>query len=65
MNEQYELRYLVRLAKAKNEDIHYKDFADYLEITDHSFYNWLKGYYSLSRTKANKLKELVYDLAMD
>ena len=62
---QDELRNLVKLAKAKNDDIYYKDFAEYLGITSHSFYNWLNGYYELGRESANRLLDVVYDLAMD
>ena len=53
------------MAKALNDDIFYKDFADYLEITEHSFYNWLKGYYNLSSKKEQKLRDIVIDLAVD
>ena len=63
--KQYEVRKLVKLAKAKNEDIYYKDFAEYLDITQHGFYNWLKGYYELSDDKLYKLIDVVVDLAMD
>lgn len=63
--EQYEVRKMVKLAKAKNDDIYYKDFADYLNITQHGFYNWLKGYYRLSEQNIKKLREIVVDLSMD
>ena len=63
--KQEEIRKLVKLAKAKNDDIYFKDFADYLEITQNSFYNWLNGYYTLSDDKIKKLLEVVIDLAMD
>ena len=53
------------MAKAKNDDIYYKDFAEYLDITQHGFYNWLKGYYELSDDKLYKLIDVVVDLAMD
>lgn len=56
------LRKKVKLAKACNIDIFYKDFAEYLEITEHSFYNWLNGYYELSQNNAKKLNDLVVDL---
>lgn len=59
------LRKQVKIAKALNDDIFYKDFADYLEITEHSFYNWLKGYYNLSSKKEQKLRDIVIDLAVD
>ena len=60
-----EIRKLVKLAKAKNDDIFYRDFADYLNISRNGFYNWLKGYYDLSNSKAEKLLEVVIELAMD
>lgn len=63
--KQCEVRKLVKLAKAKNDDIYYKDFAEYLDITKHGFYNWLKGYYDLSDDKLYKLIDVVVDLAMD
>ena len=55
------LRKQVKLAKACNDDIYYKDFAEYLEITEHAFYNWLNGYYNLSDKNARKLRDLVVD----
>ena len=60
--QQEELRKKVRIAKALNEDIFYKDFAEYLEITEYSFYNWLHGYYNLSRKNHIKLNDIVSDL---
>lgn len=60
--EQNILRQQVKMAKACNDDIYYKHFADYLEITEHSFYNWLNGYYELSSSKEDKLRDVVVDL---
>lgn len=48
-----------------NNDIYYKDFAEYLCVSQNSFYNWLKGYYNLSNRKLNKLNEIVIDLIQD
>lgn len=62
MIEQEKLRRQVRLVKAEYDDIYYKGFADFLGINEHSFYNWLNGYYKLSADKANKLHEVVIDL---
>lgn len=62
MNTQDILRKQVKLAKACNDDIYYKDFASYLNITEHSFYNWLNGEYSLSYDNAKKLEDIVIDL---
>lgn len=59
---QDKLRKLVKLAKVENDDIHYKDFAAYLNINEHSFYNWLKGYYNLSQDKYTKLNDIVINL---
>lgn len=56
------LRKQVKIAKACNDDIYYKDFAEYLDITEHAFYNWLSGYYELSNKKAAKLNDVVIDL---
>lgn len=53
------------MAKAKNDDIYYKDFAYYLNISQHSFYNWLKGYYKLSDKNINRLIDVVVDLIID
>lgn len=62
MNRQDFLRKEVKLAKACNDDIFYKDFAEYLEMTEHSFYNWLNGEYEMKSSKAKKLHEVVIDL---
>ena len=56
------LRKQTKIAKACNDDIYYKDFAEYLDITKHGFYNWLKGYYDLSSKKAKELQEVIIDL---
>lgn len=63
--DQEEIRKQVKLAKALNYDIYYKDFAEYLDIKEHSFYNWLNGYYNLSQSKLYKLKDVVADLVVD
>ena len=65
MTEQEEMRKRVKMAKAMNNDIYYKDFAEYLCVSQNSFYNWLKGYYNLSNRKLNKLNEIVIDLIQD
>ena len=44
------------------QDIQYQEIADYLEIKKNSFYNWLKGYYSLSITKQIQLQQIIDDL---
>lgn len=60
--EQDILRRQVKMAKAMNDDIYYKDFASYLDMTEHAFYNWLNGYYKLSRANVLKLRDVVIDL---
>lgn len=37
--EQDEVRKMVKIAKALNDDVYYRDFANYLKINSHSFYN--------------------------
>lgn len=53
------LRQYVKMAKACNDGITYKDFAEYLEININSFYNWINKRYDLSRSKAEKLLDYV------
>ena len=62
MKQQDILRKNIKLIKAEYDDIYYKDFAEYLKINEHSFYNWLHGYYSLSRDKVNLLNDIIIDL---
>lgn len=62
MNTQDKLRKQVKLVKAEYDDIYYKSFAEYLEMNEHSFYNWLNGYYKLSADKVSKLQEVLVDL---
>ena len=56
------LRKQVKIAKAEYNDIYFKDFASYINITEHSFYNWLNGYYDLSEGNYKRLKEVVLGL---
>ena len=60
--QQDNLRKQVRLAKANNIDILYKDFAEYINISLNSFYNWLSGSYELSYKKAKLLEDITIDL---
>ena len=62
MNTQDFLRKQVKHAKAEYDDIYLKDFATYIDITEHAFYNWLHGYYDLSSGNAMKLHDVVIDL---
>lgn len=52
------LRKRVKLIKAL-QGITYKELAEYLEISQKSFYNWLNGYYELSIENQNRLKEIL------
>lgn len=62
MKTQDFLRKQVKHAKAEYDDIYLKDFATYIDITEHAFYNWLNGYYDLSEAKRNKLQAIIIDL---
>lgn len=62
MREQEVLRKQVKRVKAEYDDIYYKNFAEFLGINEHSFYNWLNGYYKLSADKAEKLHDVIIDL---
>lgn len=62
MKQQEILRKQVRLAKACNEWLYYKDLAETLDIHEHSFYNWLNGEYELSNRKADILQDIVINL---
>lgn len=55
---QENLRKEIKLLKAL-QDVSYAEIAEHLEITRNSFYNWLKGYYSLSNVKTERLKEII------
>lgn len=62
MKQQDILRKQVKIAKACTDWLTFKDLAATLDITDHSFYNWLNGYYELSSKKAAQLQDLIIDL---
>ena len=62
MENQDNLRKQVKLAKACNDWIYYKDFAETLDMNINSFYNWLNNEYDLSKKKAAKLEDIVIDL---
>lgn len=60
---QEKLREQVKIIKALyGDEYKYLDFAEYLEMNIHSFYNWLNGYYSLGAEKEQKLKDIVNDI---
>lgn len=62
MRKQDKLRKQVRLAKALNDDWSYKAMSEVLQISTHSFYNWLVGSYELSSKKESQLISLISDL---
>lgn len=47
------------------QGISYKEIAEYLEIRQDSFYSWLKGYYSFSFERKQRLKEIIDNLRED
>lgn len=55
------LRIEVRKLKVY-QDIQYKEIAEYLEVKNSSFYNWLKGQFNLSQEKQNRLSEIIDNL---
>jgi len=59
MNEH--LRKECKLVKAI-QGISYKEIAEYLEITQDSFYCWIKGYYDLGEKKQRQLQQIVANL---
>lgn len=65
INPNEDLRKQVRLCKVYNNEWSYKQFAEVIDITPNSFYNWLNGYYELSYQKEKILKELLSDLMLD
>ena len=56
MNEK--LRKDVKLLKAL-QGISYKEVAEFLEIRQDSFYNWLKGYYEFSEERQSRLLDII------
>lgn len=57
------LRKATKIAKALNDDIYYKDFAELLGMSENGFYNWLDGAYNLGKEKYNTLYDVVIPLA--
>lgn len=55
-------RELVKLCKVYNPEWDYKQIAEAIGITPNSFYNWMAGYYDLSRKKELELRSLLVDL---
>ena len=52
------LRKYVKLLKAQ-QDIEYKEIAQYLEVPESSFYTWLRGHYNFGVAKQARLKEIL------
>ena len=52
------LRKEVKLLKAL-QGISYKEVAEFLEIRQDSFYNWLKGYYEFSDERQRRLLDVI------
>ena len=52
------LRKEVKLLKAI-QGIPYKEIAEFLEIRQDSFYNWLKGYYNFGEERQARLYDVV------
>ena len=55
------LRKRVKLLHAL-QDIKYKEIAEYLEIKQGSFTNWLNGYYDLGEKKQQALTQILNNL---
>ncbi len=60
MND-YFLREQVKDLK-RYQNISYREIAEYIEISPDSFYNWIKGYYSFSFYRSNRLQEVINNL---
>lgn len=54
-----DLRYQVRFIKAIDTDWSYKNMAEAIGISTHSFYNWLCGAYELGQKKEKELNYLI------
>ena len=52
------LRKEVKLLKAL-QGISYKEIAEFLEIRQDSFYNWLKGYYEFGEERQRRLWDVI------
>ena len=52
------LRKKVKVLKAL-QNVTYTEIAEDLEINRNSFYNWLSGQYELSKSKENRLIEII------
>lgn len=53
-----ELRKSVKLLKAL-QGISYKEIAEYMELSQKSFYNWLKGNYEFSEQRVKQLRYII------
>ncbi len=59
--DQQNIRKRVRMLKAM-QNISYKELSGYIEIKESSMYNWLRGQYDLSYSRAKRLEEVVSTL---
>ena len=59
---QDKLREQCRLVKALDKRTSYKDIAGVIDLSYHSFINWLHGYYNLSYNKEKQLDRWVSDM---
>lgn len=55
------LRKECKLLKAL-QNISYKEIAEYLEVSQDSFYCWIKGYFNLEEKKQKRLQEIIENL---
>lgn len=55
------LRKECKLLKAL-QNISYKEIAEYLEVSQDSFYCWIKGYFNLGEKKWKRLWEIIENL---
>ena len=62
IKRQDKLRQQVKIAKALNDEWNFKAMSEVIQISVHSFYNWLNGSYELSYNKEKELENLISDL---
>ena len=58
------LRKEVKLLKAL-QSITYTEIAEYMEIKQNSFYNWLNGQFELSQRNLERLQDIINTLRED
>ena len=60
-----DLRLKIKLLKAKGIIYNYVEMVEYLDITDRSFYEWLRGAYNLSYNNKKQLHQVIENLWED